>query len=205
MRIQRISVGKRDKNKLILHFEDGTSIPASADDAYMLKAGSDISEEEVSALHKKYTDRRARASAARTLSHHSVSRARLSDKLKERGYSEKDAEETADWFVEKGLVDDERYAVMCAEYYKKRGYGILKIREELRRRGISKELSEETVARLGGFTDEIVPLIKKKLKSYSPDHAEKQKITSYLLRRGYKYDEIRSAFSELEFDTEDMF
>lgn len=205
MKIQKIKAGKRDKNKLILYFEDGTFAETSADDSYMLKAGDDIPAEEAEKLKKKYTDRRARASAARTLSHHTVSKAQLSGKLKDRGYSAEEAERAADWFEEKGFIDDNRYAAVCAEYYKKRGYGRLKILSELRKRGIAEDISEEAVSNLPGFENEITALIKKKLKTFPPDRGEKQKIIAYLMRRGFKYDEIRSAFSELEFDTEDMF
>ena len=203
MIIESIKPGKRDKEKLVIRTQCGRYISARIDDAYMLKVGQEISEEKAETLNRAYDAESVKKSAARSLAHHTMSKADLSKKLRERGYSGEVAEETAEWFEEKGLVDDAAYARSCASHYKVRGWGKIRIREELRRRGISKELVDEVVSELPSSHDEIRALAEKKLRGEVPDEAKKQKVIAFLMRRGFKFDEIRAAMSELRFDTED--
>jgi len=84
------------------------------------------------------------------------------------------------------------------------GFLNLKIKEELKRRNISRELSEEILAEFTSYEDEICALISKKLRGKEFDSDMKRKLISYLGGRGYRYDEIRSAFNKMQFNTEDM-
>lgn len=204
MRIESIKQGKRDKQKLVIRTECGSFISALLDDAYKLKVGDEISCETAAELERKYNKHKVKKSAARSLAHHSMSKSDLSKKLKMRGFSQEESEQTADWFEEKGLVDDEKYARATAEYYKTRGYGAARIREELRRRGIDRELSDEMIGSLGSSESELHALIKKKLRGDELDADNKRKLVAFLVRRGFGFDEIRAAMNQLQLDTEDM-
>lgn len=204
MKILSIKPGKRDREKLVIKTECGRYISAYIDDAYTLSAGDELSEEKAEELERRYAAYFARKSAARSLAKRNMSHSELCRKLRERGFSETDSEKTAEWFEERGLIDDEGYAEMLIREYTRRGYGIMRIREELRRRGISKEISDSLLEEYEGGQDEIIKLIEKKLGGKTPDADEKRRLVAFLSRRGFKFDEIRSAMAEMQFDTEDM-
>ena len=204
MRIESIMQGKRDKQKLVIRTECGSYISALLDDAYKLKVGDEISCEMAAELERAYNKHTIKKSAARSLAHHSMSKSDLSKKLKMRGFSEEESDLTADWFEEKGLVNDEKYACATAEYYKARGYGRARIREELRRRGIDRELCDEVAESFGTSEDALCELIKKKLRGAELCADNKRKLVAFLSRRGFGFDEIRAAMNRLQLDTEDM-
>ena len=204
MKIESIKPGKRDKDKLVIRTECGSYISARIDDAYKFRVGDEISCEEAAELERAYNAETVKRSAARSLSHHSMSRYDLEKKLKSRGYSEEESSSAADWFEEKGIIDDASYARAAAEYYKNRGYGELRIREELKRRGIERELIDEILDELPSSYDEISSLIRKKLRGEVTDADKKRKLIAFLLRRGFKFDEIRMAMNDLELDTEGL-
>ena len=98
------------------------------------------------------------------------------------------------------LLDDAQYAAMCVRHYAAKGYGPGKIRNELYRRGIARELWDEALEELPEQDDRIDALLRRKLKSDTPDRAELRKAADYLYRRGFGRDEIHAAlarYSEL--------
>lgn len=204
MKIESIGQGRRDKEKLVIRTECGSYISARIDDAYTLRVGDEISCEKAAELEAAYSAEAVKKRAAKILSHHSISKNELSKKLCEKGFSEEDSAKTAEWFSERGMIDDTAFARQVAEYYKRRGCGELRIRQELLRRGIERELIEETISELGSSEGELCALIEKKLRGKAPDADEKRKLYAFLLRRGFKYEEIRSAMNELRLDTEDI-
>ena len=204
MKIVSVKQGKRDKAKLVLTLEDGGYVSASFDDAYMYKPGDEIDEETAKALNKAYTKQRAKKSAAASLTHHSMSKGALQKKLRDKGFSEEDSSSAADWFEEKGFVNDRAFALECAKHYKRNGCGELRIKEELKRRNIDRKLIEEILSGFDSYEEEICALISKKVRGKAMDSDMKRKLVSYLGGRGYRYDEIRAALGKMQFNTEDM-
>lgn len=205
MKIESIKVGRYDKEKLVIRVEGGGYISARVDDAYSLRVGDEISEEEAARLNASYSSTLAKKSAAKTLAKRSLSRGELSKKLRDKGFSEEESEDAVEWFSSRGFIDDQSYARSCVEYYKARGYGIVRIKEELRRREISKEISEKLISELGSFSDELLALIEKKTRGEGLDADKKRKLIAFLCRRGFKYDEIRTALENARIDTEEIF
>lgn len=204
MQIESIKPGRRDKSKLIIHFTDGSYAETSAEDSYMLKVGQELTCEAVNELSERYRKYKAKKSAANSLSHRSMSEKELIKKLHSRGYSDEEAESAATWLRDIGVLNDENYAKSCASYYKARGYGSIRIREELMRRGIPREMTQEVLSELPDTAEELDRLIEKKLGGIAPDEDRKRRLVAMLMRRGFRYDEIRAAFSRLAFDVEDM-
>lgn len=134
----------------------------------------------------------ARQRALKILERRDVSRKMLLDKLTEKGISESDAAEVADWLCGLGVVNDERFAGLVVRHYAAKGYGERRIREELFRRGIDRELWDAALAELPETDDTVDRLFAAKLRGdTSPENL--QRIQNYLLRRGFSWDEIRAA------------
>ena len=134
----------------------------------------------------------ARQQALKILERRDVSRKMLLDKLTEKGISCSDAEEVADWLCGLGVVNDERYAGLVVRHYAAKGYGRRRIRDELYRRGIDREFWDGALAELPETDDTVDRLLSARLRdAVSPEAL--QRAQSYLLRRGYSWDEVCAA------------
>ena len=133
-----------------------------------------------------------RVRAANMISSRPLSRKELSKKLREKGSAEADAESACDWLEEIGALNDAEYAAMLVRHYGGMGYGEAKIRDELYRRGIDRELWDAALDELPETDDTVDRLLGAKLRGdVSPEGL--QRAQGYLLRRGYSWDDIRAA------------
>lgn len=134
----------------------------------------------------------AKQRALKILERCDVSRKMLLDKLTEKGISNTDAEEVADWLCGLGVVNDERYAGLVVRHYAAKGYGRRRIRDELYRRGINREFWDGALAELPETDDAVDRLLSARLRgAVSPEAL--QRAQGYLLRRGYSWDEVCAA------------
>ena len=134
----------------------------------------------------------AKQRALKILERRDVSRKMLLDKLTEKGISNTDAEEVADWLCGLGVVNDERFAGLVVRHYAAKGYGKRRIRDELYRRGIDREFWDGALAELPETNDAVDRLLSVRLRgAVSPEAL--QRAQSYLLRRGYSWDEVCAA------------
>ena len=167
---------------------------------FHLRSGKELTEPELNALRAASERSRCRQRALRIIGARAMSVKELTDRLKEKGESPENAEDAAAWLQEMHLLDDAQYAAMCVRHYAAKGYGPGKIRNELYRRGIARELWDEALEELPEQDDRIDALLRRKLKSDTPDRAELRKAADYLYRRGFGRDEIHAAlarYSEL--------
>ena len=89
-------------------------------------------------------------------------------------------------------MNDERYAGLVVRHYAAKGYGRRRIRDELYRRGIDRELWDAALDELPETDDTVDRLLGAKLRGdVSPEGL--QRAQSYLLRRGYSWDEVCAA------------
>lgn len=107
------------------------------------------------------------------------------------------AEAAADRLTELGLLNDEEYARMVVRHYAAKGYGPRKIRDELYRRGVPRELWEVAVGELEPEVGQIDRLARQKLRGAEPTRENLKKVSDYLARRGYGWDEISGALERL--------
>lgn len=133
-----------------------------------------------------------RERAIEMLSRRAMSRAELIKKLIDKGEDEETAEYCADWLVEHSLIDEESYAEAVARHYAAKGYGAGRVRAELSRRGIDRELWDSALAAMPEDTGKIDKFIASRL-SDTNDRDEVRRVTQALMRRGYSWDEIRCA------------
>ena len=89
-------------------------------------------------------------------------------------------------------MNDERYAGLVVRHYAAKGYGRRRIRDELYRRGIDREFWDAALDELPETDDTVDRLLGAKLRgAVSPEAL--QRAQSYLLRRGYSWDEVCAA------------
>ena len=127
--------------------------------------------------------------------------AELTEKLVEKGAERADAEAAAERMVEYGFINDENYAAMVARHYAAKGYGAARIREELRRRRLGRELWDAALDAVPDNSDSAYRLFAAKMRGSSgPDAA--RKAGAALIRRGFGWDEVRAAMERYLAETE---
>ena len=131
--------------------------------------------------------------ALRIIGARPMSSKELFDRLKEKGETAENAGQTVQWLLDLRLLNDAEYAAMCVRHYAAKGYGPGKIRNEFYRRGIPKELWDGALLTMPDQEDQIDRLLRKKLRSPSPDRDEIRKASDYLYRRGFHREEIQAA------------
>jgi len=206
MKVTAISVQVRDKNRVNVSVDGKYRLSL---DMYQLvelgmKIGKEYTEEEMVALEeesqfgKLYT--RAleyclmRPHSQRELKDYLYRKTR--DTLSKTGQIRKGAsvqltERVFDRLVEKGYIDDEKFAAFWIENRNlRKGSSKRKLSAELSAKGVERSIIE----RLLSETDrddqtELQKIIAKKRSRYD----DEQKFMSYLARQGFSYDDIKSA------------
>lgn len=161
--------------------------------------GTDIDDEGLESLKREIGERRAYNKALSLIASREHSRAELISKLKLKGFGSY-SEQAVERLCEQGYVDDERFAEAFArELSEKKSMGERRIREELYRRGISREIIEQTVWGLEADpAQQISELLNGRLSKYIYDDKGIRKCYNTLIRLGYSPSDIRQAFSDLE-------
>lgn len=101
-----------------------------------------------------------------------------------------------DRLVEKGYIDDEKFARYWVENRnQKKGISLRKLHAELQAKGVSSDIIDQQLA-VGerSDNDEIRKIVARKRRQY-PDE---QKLLQYLVRQGFRYDDSKAALSESE-------
>lgn len=123
-------------------------------------------------------------------------------KLKERGCPAGVAGPLLDRFEELKLIDDAAYALLFIDA--KRDFGLRRLRDELRARGVSRDVIEDAISESGSDENEserAAALLRRwlRLPGMTP-----QKLKGRLDRRGFTYSAVSDAFeicrSEMEAD-----
>lgn len=195
MKITKITQSKKIADRYTISFEDGTELKANvaliAD--YSLYTGRDLDSEELEALKQSAGQVAAKSRALKMINARAMSKAELCEKLVLKGESEHNAAMAAEWLEQLGFLNDGEYANMLVRHYAAKGYGTGKIKNELYRRKVPKEHWEEALAHMPESDEMIDRFIAAKLKGAVPEKSELKKVSDALLRRGFSWDEIKSA------------
>lgn len=140
---------------------------------------------------------RAKARALKLLEGRDYGRAELAAKLVEKGEEPEAAEQAAERMAELGFVNDGNYAGMVVRHYAAKGFGRQRIREELRRRRLPRELWDAALEELPDQTETADRLLETRLRGRAPEGEELRRACAYLLRRGFSWDEVREAAARL--------
>lgn len=162
-----------------------------------------MSEMSEDVIEQKIDLAKAKKYAISLLDRRDYSRGEIFDKLLKKGATEDMADEILDRFVELGMVDDLRYAKMLVRHYAIKGYGPMRIKNELYKRKISKDLWEDAMSEMPDNTEKIDKLLNSKLKSDDPNREEIRKAADYLSRRGFSWEDISSALERYNNDEEE--
>ena len=148
-------------------------------------------------IPKNDDKKKAFAYAAKTIGMKSFSEYELRKKLAGRNFSDEAAEYAITRLKELHLIDDAQYAADIANHYKIRGYGKGRVRQELFRRGIARDVAEDILDNEDNDDEEeedfINKFIAKRLAGRDVDREMLSKTAAALMRRGFTWERISSA------------
>ena len=151
---------------------------------------------------------RTKNSAFRILTRRANSEAELFKKLKRKEYSPQNINKVISDLKSKGYINDFDFALRYTEMRLKR-YGWNRIKNELYRKGISKEIYPliELEIQVKPQENELKQFANKKylslLKKENEPYKIKQKLFSYLVNKGFDFEDSKNIINKLISDTDD--
>jgi|SRR5579883_357639 len=138
--------------------------------------------------------RGARRAALDALARRDHASGELEQKLLEAGYEPGIVRALVEALQAEKLLDDRRYLENFIAYHAGRGQGPVRVRSELRQRGIVGELVEECLEAFGDWIVQLQRARQKKFGAALPrGYAERQRQMRFLNYRGFTSAQIRSA------------
>ena len=187
--------------RFTLIFDDGTELKTTLGiiTGRFIRSGMDFDEEAYNELVSASGLAMAKARALRIINARPMSREELRKRLIEKGETPENAEDCADWLCHMGLINDAEYAGSVVRHYAAKGYGSARIKQELRRHGVPREMWDEAMLQMPEQDAYLERFIRSRL--HDPgDRAQVKKVSDALFRRGYSWEQIKHALNE--FDTQ---
>ena len=204
-RIERIQPSLHKKDRVLVYLTGGDLLRITPEELlrFGLRPGQELTEDVLEELRRAAARSKTRQRAAELAAGRMLSRKELSDRLVKKGADPREAQETAQWLADLGAVDDAAYAGVIARHYAAMGYGPGRVRQELQRRGVPRDLWEDALAQLPDPEEAIDNFLAAKLRGKTPDRATLQRLSAALQRRGFQWQDIRPALARLDRDVEE--
>ena len=121
----------------------------------------------------------------------------LISKLKEKGYSDFEIDETVEKLVRYGYLNDERYALSYIKSHMN-NKGKRRIAMELYGKGVDSDITNQLINEVSGDESEVVfhILERRYSKLDYADETQVRRMYAYFSRRGFRYEDIRQAVSK---------
>ena len=195
MRITEVKKSERKKGRFLVKLENGDVLRVTEDELlrFGLRAGMVLDGETAEALKASAKASSAKAAAANMIGCRALSKKELTKRLIQKGNDEADSQAAADWLEDIGAVNDSEYAAALVRHYGGKGYGPARVREELRRKGIDRELWDDALEEMPEAEEILDQLIQKKCKGDLSDPKEKKRVSDALMRRGFGWNEVKAA------------
>lgn len=192
------------RHRLVQLFLDGEpAVKLDEETAASLRPGQQLSDEELHELIARSDAARAKEKALYLLEHRPHSKCELEDKLA-RTVGREAAGQAAGRMEELGLIDDADYARRLSEELARKGFAAPRIRQELLRRGIGRELAAEEAERAAAAPEDALhSLIERRFARQLGEEKGRRRAVAALQRMGYRWDEIRSALRAFGGEPED--
>lgn len=187
--------------RFTLIFDDGMELKTTLGiiTERFIHSGMDFDEDAYNELVSACTLALSKARALRIINARPMSREELRKRLVEKGETPENAEECAEWLCQMGLINDTEYAGSVVRHYAAKGYGAARIKQELRRHGVSRELWDEAMSQMPEQDEYLARFLRSRLTDPG-NRAQVKKVSDALFRRGYSWDQIKHALNE--FDTQ---
>lgn len=197
--------GRGSKIHLLLDDEYAVTTDVNFWLDHFIADGTEIQEEQWEQLLEEINYKKALNKCGDLLSRRDHSVKELKTKLL-RTVDEKSADRAIKRYIEAGYLDDERFCERLIEYLLTvKKYSKYHAKQECFKRGLSSQLVNDKLAEYlddndYSAEDTIIELINGKYASKLEKEDGKNKVTAALMRKGFSYSDISSAFYRIEND-----
>jgi len=200
MRITALQPQKRNKRRVSV-FLDGTFLFGLSQEtvaALRLREGMEVDRAELDRIAREEQLAQARNYAFLLLSYKARTAAELKQRLTRKGFSPETVQSTIDRLAELKMVDDAGYARQFVEERVNIGHkGKWRVRQELAKRGISREQAEQALAQAPdevAAAREVSEKYRARNRRLEPA-VLRRRLYAFLARRGFSPDTIRASLS----------
>lgn len=192
MKIEQIVPSRHSKRCCGILLEDGTMLTVSIKTVktFVLEVDKALDDTSLKAVMLE-SEKLMKEKMLFMLARRPYAKGELVDALLRKGANREQADDLVQWASEQRWIDEEDYARRIIEQCERKGYGVHRIKAELSRKQVPKELWEDLLSEWTVDEDEIDRLLEKHLKS--TDEKGYQKAGQALARRGYSYADIANA------------
>ena len=193
--------GRGKKTHLLLDGEYQITTDSEFWTLHGLPDGTELTEQEWEELVQQIERTKAVNKCYDLLSRRDHSKKELLTKLL-RTVSAENARYAVELMEEKGYLDDEKYArKLCAYLLESKNLSKRHLAAEMAKRGLSRDLISQVLEEVEvDPVSQIVQLLQTKFAAKLQAENGVQKVTAALLRKGFTYADIKSAFYRLETD-----
>ena len=205
MRIEELKPSKRIAGRWLATLEDGSILRVEEGEVidFALCAGKELTDSEAVQLLAAARQRQLKEKVIALLASKPISRKELSRKLADWDAKPDESEAICNRMEELGFLNDADYALRVVRHYSAKGYGERKLRDELYRRGVPRELWTDALGEADDPAAAIDAFLRKHLPNGACDRAELKKTSDALMRRGYRWEDISEALHRLDISTDD--
>ena len=198
-KITALTAQKRRKDRVNLFLDGEYAFSLSILNAAWLSIGQELSPEKIASLKQEDEYERGKEIALRLITNRPRSKKEVLDRMREKDVDEAVRERVITRMEELDLLDDEafaRYWIDQRARFKPRGIPLL--RQELQQKGVDRQIVNDLLQELDNSAA-VMQAAEKKARSLShyPEDQFRKKLTGFLQRRGFHYEEIRDTVNEL--------
>ena len=179
-----------------LSLESGETLKIALEQVadFSLCAGRELTDTELGRLRSAAVLSRTKERALRIINARAMSEREMYDRLVEKGESEQNAAAAVAWLISLHFLNDADYAAAVARHCVAKGFGKRRVRDELYKRKLPRELWDAAMEELPEEDDALDRLLRSRLRGAdADDRAALKRATDALLRRGFDWDEIKAA------------
>ncbi|MDY0257718.1 RecX family transcriptional regulator [Gudongella oleilytica] len=201
MKITKISPQK-DSSRINLYV-DGEfylGLPSEAIIEFKLKKDMELDHETAQRLQCYDELQRTKSSAYKYLSYRQRTVSEMMDYLARKGFEQQSISNVIELLKESGFLNDESFArAYVDDKTRLNDLGAYRLKAELRKKGIDKDLIKETLSDLEPDIEHLVELVQKKYSNSltGDENSTMRKAAGFLQRKGYGYDVIKKVLEKL--------
>lgn len=189
--ITKIEAQTKNKDRVNIFLDGEFRLGCSLELAltHHLKEGVEISELTLDELVFENEKSVALTKAVTLIGKNLKTKSQLKKYLTEKGYSEQIVNYVLEKLSEYNYINDENYARIYVRSVKNK-YGKIKIKNELKLKGISEKIIDDVLSEFESEEDVILTLANKYLKGKEASFENLNKLYRFLLSKGFEYEEV---------------
>lgn len=197
-------IEEADKRKAVVYVDEGESFPLYKGEIkrYGIGEMKELSDEDYRHILKDILIKRAKERAMHILQGADRTEKQIREKLEKGRYPSAVIDEVIRFLLKYEYINDYDYSVSYIKTYSKNQSERL-MRERLRQKGVDRDIiataMEDTMKEVGYDSQSIIIdiLRKKKYNNDTADIKEKNRVISYLMRKGFKYEDILDSIRKI--------